>query len=142
MSTETETIRVNRFPAWIVPAFLFALFINVLLFLLLPMLTQVRTPRLDMTDPVSVNLVRVREQEPPPPEEEAFKEPKPREPRNVPEVFRPELIEPMVKALDMPAVRFEWNTELVGTTGLDIRMIYEASELDRRPEPLVRIDPV
>ena len=132
---------VNRFPLWIFPALFFAVLINGLLFLLLPLLTETRIPTLDMTEPLAVNLVRVREKEPPPREKEEIKEPKREEPREVLEIFQPELVRPQLEKPDMPAVSFKMNTKLVGATDLGIKMIYSVGDLDQPPRPIVNPDP-
>ena len=132
---------VNRFPLWIFPALFLAVLINGLLFLLIPLLTETRTPTLDMTEPLAVNLIRVREKEPPPPEEEEIKPLKREEPQEKAKVLQPHLVKPQPRKPDMPVVRVEMKTKLLGTTDLGIRMICSVEDLDQPHRPIVNPDP-
>jgi len=132
----------RRFPSWVVPAFGFGLAVNVLLLLLLPMLSQVRTYDADMTEPVGVNLVRVREEEPPPEDDEPRKIEEKEDPE-IREQLQPDLVRPSLQALDMPTVSFQADTRLVrgpGSAGLG--MFFNADELDHPPRALFKPPPI
>lgn len=133
----------DRLRLWIFPALAFALLVNGLLFFFLPLLTQKGPSRPEMTEPVAVNLVRVREEEPPPPEEEP-PVPEVEQPLEIPEFFTPELLRPEVQPLEMDPIpfRIELNPRLMGGPKLSLKPFYEAGELDQPPRPLVKMPPV
>ncbi len=133
----------ERLPLWVLPALAFALVVNGLLFFLLPLLTQKEPSFMDMTEPVAVNLVRVREEEPPPPEEEP-PPPKPEEPREIPEFFTPDLLRPDVKPLEMDPVPFrvELNPRILTGPQVALKRFYDVGELDQPPRPLVKMPPI
>ena len=127
-------------PRWVLPAGLFALAVNALLFLLLPMLSHLRAPEADMSEPVAIQLVRIREKEPPPEEERQREEPEEKE-QEVMKDFQPDLARPRIQAPDMPGLQFELNTELVGGTS-GISMFFDASDLDHPPRALMKTPPL
>lgn len=131
----------ERLPLWVFPALTFALLVNGLLFFLLPLLTQKGPSFSDMTEPMTVNLVRVREEEPPPPEEEP---PEIQEPQEIPEFFTPDLLRPEVKPLEMDPVPFlvELNPRMLSGPQVALKRFYELGELDHPPRPLVKMPPV
>jgi len=133
----------ERLPLWVFPALAFALFVNGLLFFLLPLLTQKGPTFPDMTDPVAVNLVRVREEEPPPPEEEP-PVPEMEKPQELPEFFTPDLIRPEVRPLQMDPVpfRIELNPRLLSGPQVALKRFFEVGDLDHPPRPLVKMPPV
>ena len=133
----------DRLPLWILPALAFAILVNGLLFFLLPLLTQKGPSHPEMTEPVAVNLVRVREEEPPPPDEEP-PVPEMEEPEEIPEFFTPDLLRPEMQPLEMDPVpfRIELNPRLMGGPQLSLKPFYEAGELDQPPRPLVKMPPV
>ena len=133
----------DRLPLWVFPALAFAILVNGLLFFLLPLLTQKGPSVPVMTEPVAVNLVRVREQEPPAPEEEPPL-PERQESENIPEFFTPELLRPEVQPMQMDPVpfRIELNPRLMGGPKLSVKPFYEAGELDHPPSPIVKMPPV
>jgi len=133
----------ERFPLWVFPALAFAILVNGLLFFLLPLLTQKGTSFSDMTEPMAVNLVRVREEEPPPPEEEP-RAPEMEEPQEIPEFFTPDLMRPEVKPLEMEPVpfRIELNPRMLSGPQVALKRFYELGELDHPPRPLVKMPPV
>jgi protein TonB len=132
----------ERLPLWVLPALAFAILVNGLLFFLLPLLTQKGPSFSDMTEPMAVNLVRVREEEPPPPDEEP---PVPeREEQEIPEFFTPDLLRPEVKPLEMDPVpfRIELNPRMLSGPQVALKRFYEMGELDHPPRPLVKMPPV
>jgi protein TonB len=133
----------DRLPLWVFPALGFAILVNGLLFFLLPLLTQKGPSLPDMTEPVAVNLVRVRDEEPPPPEDEPPVLER-EEPDKIPEFFAPELLRPQVQPLQMDPIpfRIEMNPRLMGGPKLSLKPFYEAGELDHPPRPLVKMPPV
>jgi protein TonB len=133
----------ERLPLWVFPALAFALLVNGLLFFLLPLLTQTGPSFSDMTEPMAVNLVRVREQEPPPPEEET-PPPEKEEPKEILEFFTPSLQQPDVKPLEIEPLPFqiELNPRLLGGPQVSLRRFYELGELDSAPMPLVKMPPM
>jgi len=133
----------ERLPLWVLPALAFAILVNGLLFFLLPLLTQKGTSFSDMTEPMAVNLVRVREEEPPPPEEEP-PAPEMEEPQEIPEFFTPDLMRPQLKPLEMDPVPFliELNPRMLSGPQVALKRFYELGELDHPPRPLVKMPPV
>ncbi len=133
----------ERRPLWVFPAFAFALLVNGLLFLLLPLLTHKGPSYSDMTEPMPVNLVRVREREPPRPEEEP-PPPEKEEPREIPEFFTPNLQQPDVKPLEVEPLPFsiDLNPRLIGGPRIALKQFYEAGELDSAPRPIVKMPPM
>ncbi len=133
----------KRLPLWVLPALAFALLVNGLLFFLLPLLTHKGPSFADMTDPVPVNLVRVREEEPPPPEEEP-PPPEMEEPEEIPEFIAPDLLQPDVKPLEMDPLPFpiELNPKILSGPQVSLKRFYETGELDHPPRPLVKMPPI
>jgi protein TonB len=133
----------ERLPLWVFPALAFAILVNGLLFFLLPLLTQKGPSLSDMTEPMAVNLVRVREEEPPPPEEEP-PTPEMEEPQKIPEFFTPDLLRPEMKPLEMDPVPFliELNPRMLSGPQVSLKRFYELGELDHPPRPLVKMPPV
>jgi len=144
----------ERLPLWVFPALAFALFVNGLVFLLLPLLTQKGPAIPDMTEPVAVNLVRVGEEEPPLREDES-PVPEMEEPEEMPEFFEPDLLRPDVQPLEMDSVPFrvELNPRLMGGPRIALKgfqgqgegdhpRFYEQGEVDHPPRPLVKMPPV
>jgi len=133
----------SRFPFWMVPALGFGLAVNAVLLLVLPMLSQVRSHDVDMTEPVGVNLVSIREKEPPPPEEEEPREMEKKEEPDIREQLQPDLVRPSLQALEMPAVSFRPDTRLVGgPAGGGMGMSFNADELDHPPRALFKTPPI
>ena len=128
---------------WVFPALVFAILVNGLLFFLLPLLTQKGPSFSDMTEPMVLNLVRVREEEPPPPEEEP-PAPEIEEPQEIPEFFTPDLLRPEVKPLEMDPLpfRIELNPRMLSGPQVALKRFYELGELDHPPRPLVKMPPV
>jgi protein TonB len=133
----------ERLPLWVFPALTFAILVNGLLFFLLPLLTQKGPSFSDTTEPMAVNLVRVREEEPPPPEEEP-PPPEMEEPQKIPEFFTPDLLRPEVQPLEMDPVPFliELNPKMLSGPQVSLNRFYELGELDHPPRPLVKMPPV
>jgi periplasmic protein TonB len=133
----------ERLPLWVFPALAFSLFVNGLLFLLLPLLTQKGSALPDMTEPVAVNLVRVREEEPPPQEEEP-PVPEMEESKETPEFFEPDLLRAEVQPLEMDSVPFrvELNPKLLEGPRIALKRFYEEGEVDHPPTPLVKMPPI
>lgn len=124
------------------PAFVFALFVNGLLFLLLPLLTQKGPLFPDMTDPVAVNIVRVRQEEPP--EEDAPPPPERQEPQEITEFFSPDLFRPEMRPVEMDPVPFpvDLNPKILGGPPIALKRFYEAGELDEPPRPVAKMPPL
>jgi protein TonB len=133
----------DRLPRWVLPALAFALLVNGLLFFLLPLMAQKGPTLPDMTEPVTVNLVRVPEQEPPPPEEEP-PVPEMETPQEIPEFFTPDLFRPEVQPLEMDPIpfRIELNPKLMSGPPVALKRFYEAAELDQPPRPLAKMPPL
>lgn len=133
----------ERLPLWVFPALAFAVLVNGFLFLLLPLLTQQRPSLPEMTQPVAVHLVRVREEPPPPPDREP-PAPEPEEPQKIQELFTHDLLRAKVAPIEMDPIPFrvELNPRLLGGPQLAFKPFYEAGELDRAPAPIVKTPPV
>jgi protein TonB len=130
-------------PLWVLPAGLFALAVNVLLLLLLPLLSHLRAPEADMTEPVGIQLVRIREKEPPPEEEEEREPPEEEKQEEMIEDFQPDLVQPKIQTPDMPALQFEVNTKLIdGAPTSGISMFFNAADLDHPPRALMKAPPL
>ena len=134
----------RRLPAWILPSLGVALGINVVLFLLLPLLTQTRVPPELGSQPVGVSLVRLREPEPPPVEREEIPRPRP-EPRKplMTDAFQPELFKPRFDKLEMPALNLQVDTRIMGApSDIGLKLYYNAEELDQPPQAIAKIPPL
>jgi len=133
----------RRLPAWLLPALAAALGINAVLFLLLPLLTQVRVSPLVGSDPLGVSLVRLPEPEPPPVDEEPPRPPpEPRRPV-LSDVLRPELLQPRFEELEMPVLDLQVDSRLVGVpSDMGLRLFYEAQDLDQPPQALAKVPPL
>ena len=137
----------KRPPLWVLPALLFALLINSLLFLLLPLLSPPTPPKVDMTAPAAVNIINPREKAPPPEMEKERveqQEPERPDPEKI-RIFQPDLVRPELNRPEMPVVNFEnfkTTPKLVGNPDLNLKMFYTADELDQPPRPLVKMPPI
>ncbi len=130
-------------PLWIFPALGAALIINGFLFLLLPLLTHTSPPAQNITEPLVLNLIQIREPEQPVPEEEEIIEPEP-EPEEISEPFPPDLTQPHLPEMDMPPLRFDMKTALLTDSGAGFGFdpFFNAYELDHSPRPLVKTPPI
>jgi protein TonB len=123
----------------LLPALLVALALNAVLLASAAMLSRERPVRQDISDPVAVNLISLKET-PPPPEEKPREIPKP-EPK--PELdFMPELIRPSLNAPAMVGVKVAVDPSLFqgGLPGGDF--IFNSGDLDHPPQAVVRTQPV
>ena len=128
-------MRIDRFPAWVLPT---ALGVNLVLFgLAALLLREARVPQ-DMTNPVAVSLVKL--QAPSLPEEEEIRQPKRPEPQQkldfMPDVLRPDLSSAGLMDLGVAI-------DLGGVGGISgtHEFVFEAYELDQPPRPIVRVPP-
>ncbi len=138
----TTTLK-NGLPLWVLPAGIFALAVNALLLLLLPLLSHLRAPEVDMTEPAGIQLVRIREKEPPPEEEEVREQPEEEKPEEMMEDFQPDLFRPNIQTPDMQALQFEVNTKLVSDAPISgISMFFNAADLDHPPRALMKTPPL
>jgi len=125
---------------WIGPALLGALLVNVALFSLVTLMSQVREQSNDEINAASVSLVTLKP--PTPPEQENVKPPKPPEPKQQLD-FRPDLTPP---ALDLGApglpggIAFDLGRDRFNS-GLDDQVVFNSYELDSQPETLMRMQP-
>ena len=130
-------------PVWIAPAVLFAVGVNALLFLLLPVLTNTRPPVADMSDPVSVNLVRIRPEEPPPPEEKEIPEVQIEEKQSARTDFAPDVFRPRIRQMDMPQITFDAMPPLAaGPSDFGFANFFNAEDLDHPPRATFKAPPL
>ena len=133
----------DKYPVWVFPALLFGVGVNVVLLLLLPLLSQIRSFDVDMTEPVAINLVRIREKEPPPQEEEEIEQAKKEEDPDIMDQLQPDLVEPKIQSMDMPTIQFQAKTELVsGPASPGLTMSFNADEVDHPPRALLKTEPL
>jgi periplasmic protein TonB len=134
----------RRFPAWVLPSLSVALGINAILFLLLPMLTNIRVPAVVAGDPVAVTLVRLPEPEPP--REEEKEPPEPTQAMRKPvasDTFQPELLSPRLAEMEMPALNLRMEPRLVGApSDIGLNVFFNAEDLDEPPQVLAKIPPL
>jgi protein TonB len=132
----------DKFRLWVLPAFVFAFLVNGLLFFLLPLLTQKDSSFPDMTDPVAVNIVRVRQEEPP--VEEEPPPPERQEPQVIKEFIAPDLFRPEIRPVEMEPVPFpiDLNPKILGGPQVALKRFFEAGELDEPPRPVVKMPPL
>ena len=111
---------------------------NAVIFGLSDLLSRERPRPLDITEPVPVDLVRLRPPETPRPEEA----PVPEEPRPTPRLdFRPRLAPPALAGPDPDAVAVRLDVGLTPGT-LDLGgIVFDGAELDRPPRAVVRTEP-
>ena len=130
---------------WIVPALLVALVVNVLIFLLLPLLSQIKEPTIDAGLPVVVNIARLPVEEPEIPEERPseLKEPPSLKPDNkIAEMFAPDILPPRVPDLEATAIPFSSNPNLLNVpSSLDLNLTFNVDELDQTPRLISKIEP-
>ena len=122
------------------PALVLALMINGVLFGLATVLTQERPLPQDMSEPMAVNLIRLR---PPRPREEETlrKPPEPPPPEQRPD-FVPETLDMLLTAPDAIAISVRLDPDLMLDTQLRGDFIFEESDLDQPPIAVARIHPV
>ncbi len=133
---------MNKQPLlWIFPALATALIINGFLFLLLPLLTHKASSVPDITEPIALNLIQVREQEPPLNEPEEIIEP---EPEKTDEPFSPDLTKPELPKMDIPPLPFDINDAALASpqTAFGFDFFFNADELDHAPRPIVKTPPI
>ncbi len=117
---------------------LLAIAVNLGLFGLTSVLSQVHKARAEEPDAVAVSLVTLVL--PAPPEREEAKEPEPPKPDPQPD-FAPDLLQPSVGDFAGPAVSV--NIDL-GGTGARTRaadVVFDSVDLDQAPQPLVKTPP-
>ncbi len=131
----------QRLPLWVPPALCFALLVNGLLFLLLPLLTQTRPLVHNATEPVAVNLVRARDKEPPPRDKEEIKPPE-REETKILRSLQPDLVSPQILMPAMPSISSDINLDLLGNTDSGFSLIFNADEIDQPPRALAKMPPL
>lgn len=129
----------ERAPFRLLVALLAAAAVTITLFCILPMLVT-GTPRVgEITDPVAVNLVRVREVEPPPREDV---EPEEEPPPEKPSLAVPEPRVPSLRRLAFDDLGLAIDPSLIEGPGIAFDAVYDVSQVDRMPMPLVPINPV
>ncbi len=127
-------------PGRLTRAVVLALLMNLVLIGVVALLSRERALRMEMTDPVAVNLVTVAPPEPPVEEEvrEPEKPPEPERPDFRPDLWQPELSPPA--PLAGPAVAID-----LGDLDLDAlagEFVFDAADLDQPPRVVARIPPV
>jgi len=129
----------ERAPLRTLIALLASAAVTVVLFCILPMLVT-GTPQIgEITDPVAVNLVRIRETEPPP-KEEAVPEEEPLPDK--PALAVPEPSVPALRRLAFDDLGLAIDPSLIKGPGIAFDVIYDVSQVDRMPMPLVPINPI
>ena len=139
--------RINRRQrrlSWILPAFITALIINGFLFLLPPLLSHTRSSHQDITAPIPLSAVLVRETETLPDDDEEMIPPEPeRFQETVPSVLpEPELVMPLPPSQNLPAPEFNIDVGLITPSGPGFQMSFNAGELDQPPRIILRIPPL
>ena len=138
MATGTAAARYWRPKLWLLPAGVIAVLLNLLLFAAAAGLSRDRLFAVDMTDPVSVNLVTLKPVTPPPPP--ARQEiPKPK-PRTRPD-FTPELVRPSVAVPAAMAISVKINPDLFAGGPMRGDFIFNATDLDTPPMAIMRTKP-
>jgi len=117
-----------------------ALLVNLLLFLVLPTLMSNPQTIEDITEPIAINLIRVRQKEPPPPEKKEEPEQKP--PPEPPSMLKPDLRPPSLRSLAMDDVGLKVDVSMIEGERVGVDFVYDASQVDQVPMPLVPINPV
>jgi protein TonB len=121
------------------PALLAAVVLNVVLLASAALLSRERPLQQDMSDPVAVSLVTIRETAPPP-------EPEPREiPRPEPKPqldFQPELMPPNLGRPDLPGLEVDIDPGLFTGGPERGEFIFNSGDLDQPPQAVVRTQPV
>jgi len=113
--------------------------LNFVLFFAAARLTRDRLFEVDMTDPVSVNMITLKPATPPPPpEEEEIVRPKP---KTMPD-FTPELARPSIEAPDPMAVSVQIDPSLFSDGPARGDFVFNATDLDTPPTAVVRTNPV
>jgi len=127
-------------PGRLTRAVVLALLMNLLLVGVAALLSRDRALRMEMTDPVAVNLVTVAPPEPPAEEQV-------REPEKPPEFerpdFRPDLWQPELS----PPAPLAGPSVAIDLGGLDLdalagEFVFDAADLDQPPRVVARIPPV
>ncbi|MBC8425187.1 TonB family protein [bacterium] len=127
-------------PGRLTRAVVLALLMNLLLIGVAALLSRDRALRMEMTDPVAVNLVTVAPPEPPVEKQvrEPEKPPEPERPDFRPDLWQPELSPPA--PLAGPSVAID-----LGALDLDAlagEFVFDAADLDQPPRVVARIPPV
>lgn len=121
------------------PALLAALALNALLLAAAALLSRERPVVQDMTEPLPVSLISLKET-PPPPEEKPREIPRP-EPRP-PVDFQPELLRPSLAQPAMAGLAVTVDPSLFAG-GPDLgEFIFNSGDLDQPPRAVVRIEPL
>ena len=117
-----------------------AISINLVFLIALPMLIRGLPRAGEMTEPIAIDLVRIRHKEPPPPEQE--EEPLEEEPpARAPERIEPELRPLSMRSLAFDGLAMKVDMALMEAPSVGIDMVYEASQVDRPPVALVPMNP-
>jgi len=122
-----------------VPTLIAALLLNALLLAAAALLSRERPVMQDLSDPVAVNLISIKET-PPPPQEKPREIPKPKPKPKVdfmPELVKPSLVQPVVVGV---SVKIDPSL-LQGSLDRG-EFIFNSGDLDQPPRPVVRTEPV
>ncbi len=123
---------------WLVPAGLLAVLLNFALFASAARLSRDRLFAVDITDPVSVNLITIEPvTPPPPPEHKEIPRPKPQPQPD----FTPELSRPSLEAPDPLAISVQIDPSLFSGGPVRGDFVFNATDLDTPPGAVARTDP-
>lgn len=122
-----------------VPTLMAAVLLNALLLAAAALLSRERPMMQDLSDPVAVNLISIKET-PPPRKEKPREIPKPKPKPKVdfmPELVKPSLVQPQVVGLSVKI-----DPSLLQGSLDRSEFIFNSGDLDQPPRPVVRTEPV
>lgn len=122
-----------------VPTLVVALLLNALLLATAALLSRERPVVQDLSDPVAVNLIRIKET-PPPREEKPREIPKPRPKPKVD--FMPKLVKPSLLQPAVVGVSVQVDPSLLQGSLDRGDFIFNSGDLDQPPRAVVRTEPV
>jgi len=131
---------LGRSQLGLLPAGAVALLLNLLLFATAAFLSRERPLIQDMTDPVAVNLITIRPPTPPPAPEEKREIPRPQQKPRVD--FTPELMQPTLVGPAPVSLQVEIDPSLFKGGPTPGGYIFDATELDHAPRPVMRTQPL
>ncbi|MCK4306375.1 MAG: energy transducer TonB [Candidatus Eisenbacteria sp.] len=129
----------GRLPIWILPALVASGLINILIFGMASLVSSERPYPQDLTEPVPVHLVKLHA--PVQPEEKRVPEPRKPTPKPL-SSFIPDLVRPGPNIPARPDISLAIDPDLLGDGVLEGEFIFNAEELDRPPQTLVKMPPV
>lgn len=113
--------------------------INLMLLGVASLLSKERSPKQDISDPVSISLINLDMPEPPEPEDA----PPPEKPKAEPQTdFQPDLIQPDLAGPGDFTGGIAINLDGVGSGNLSGDFVFESYELDQTASPAVKTAPV